>query len=280
MAKKFREDVEIISSASWQSWLKLTNLPSGTAATVYNGILWLDASGNVIKINATTIANVTVSSTAPSLPVVGQQWLDTSVSPSELKIYNWTSWEAANDEVQHYANFAAFPATGNDNVLYVDDSADIVYVWDTTTSAYLNASGTGAWLFSITDGTTTESIWVGNTITFNEWTSIANVLNVAISATDTVTIDAIAGHTNGQTMVSNWTIFSYQTVWRKYATTITPVVNVAQTVTHNLSTTDILVQAYDVTLNELVSVEITNRTANTVDITSTTTDQLRIVVLG
>ena len=280
MAKKFRENVEIISSASWQSGLQLTNLPAWTAQTTFNGILWLDASGNIIKIDATKVATVTISPTAPATPVSGQQWLDTSVSPSELKIYNGTSWESANDEVQHYANLAAFPATGNDDVLYVDDATDTVYVRDSTTSAYVNASGTGAWLFSITDGTTTQSVGVGETITFNEGVSVASVLNVSVSATDTVTLSAVAGHTVGQAIVSNGTNLVYQTVGRKFATTVIPVANVAQTVTHWLATTDIIVQAYDITSNELVSVEVTNRTANTVDITSTTTDQLRIIVIG
>lgn len=280
MAKKFRENVEIISSASWQSGLQLTNLPAWTAQTTFNGILWLDASGNVIKINATSVATVTVSPTAPATPVSGQQWLDTSVSPSELKIYNGTSWESANDEVQHYANLAAFPATGNDDVLYVDDATDTVYVWDNTTSAYVNASGTGAGLFSITDWVTTESVGVGNTITFDSDTSVSSVLDIEVSATDTVKVKAVSGHTSGQAIVSNGTTLVYQTVGRKFATTITPVANVAQTVTHSLGTTDIIVQAYDITLNELVNVEVTNRTANTVDITSTTTDQLRIIVIG
>lgn len=184
MPKKFREDVEIISSASGQSWLKLINLPSGTPQTTYNGLLWLDASGNVIKIDASTIATVTVWPTAPSAPVTGQQWLDTSLSPSELKVYNWTSWELAGDEVQHYANFASFPATGDEDVLYVDDAADIVYVWDSTTSSYVNASWTGAGLFTITDGTTSQSIGVGNTISILD----TNLIKAEVSATDTLTI--------------------------------------------------------------------------------------------
>lgn len=279
MAKKFRENVEIISSASGQSGLRLTNLPSGTAQTVFNWILGIDAAGDVIKIDATKIATVTVGPVAPSSPVTGQQWLDTSVSPSELMIYNGTSWEVSNDEVQHYANFAAFPPTGDEDVVYIDDATDTAYLWDSTTSAYVSAVGWASGLFSISDGTTTESIWVGNTITFNEQASLSNVLNVAVAATDTVQLQAVAGHTNGQAMVSNGTVFNYVTVGRKFATTITPVVNTAQTVTHNFGTTDIIVQAYDVTLNELVSVEVTNRTSTWVDITSTTTDQLRIVII-
>lgn len=280
MAKKFRENVEIISSAAGQSGLNLKNLPSGTAQSTFNGILGINAAGDVIKIDATKISTVTVWAIAPTSPVAGQQWLDTSVSPSELKVWNGSAFVASNDEVQHYANLATFPAVGNDNILYVDDATDLVYVWDSTTSTYKNASGTGTWLFSITDGTTTQSVGVGETITFNEGVSVASVLNVSVSATDTVTLSAVAGHTVGQAIVSNGTNLVYQTVGRKFPTTVIPVVNVAQTVTHWLATTDIIVQAYDITSNELVSVEVTNRTANTVDITSTTTDHLRIIVIG
>ncbi len=209
MAKKFRENVEIISSTNGQSGLRLTNLPSGTAQTVFNWILGIDAAGDVIKIDATKIATVTVGPVAPSSPVVGQQWLDTSVSPSELMIYNGTSWEVSNDEVQHYANFAAFPATGDEDVLYVDDAADIVYLWDTTTAGYVNAASGATGLFAITDGTTTQQVGVGQSITFTEWTNIADVLDLTVSATDTVTLSAKAGATTGQTMVFNGTKFVY-----------------------------------------------------------------------
>ena len=273
-------NVEIISSASGQSWLKLTNLPSATANTAYNGILWLAANGDVIKIDATKIATVTVSNTAPTSPVVGQQWLDTSVSPSELKVYNGIAWEVSNDEVQHYANFAAFPATGDEDVVYIADATDTAYLWDSTTSAYVSAVGWASGLFSISDGTNIQAVWVSDTIVFQENASIADVLQFEVAATDIVKIQAIPGHTAGQAIVSNGTKMIYQSVGRKHAVTITPVANTAYTVTHGLNTTDIIVQAYDVTLNELVSVEVVNKTANTVDIISTTTDDLRIIIIG
>lgn len=281
MSKQFRENVEIISSASGQSWLKLVNLPSGTAQTTYNGLLWLDASGNVIKINAATIATVTVWPTAPSAPVSGQQWLDTSLAPSELKVYNGAAWELAGDEVQHYANFAAFPATGDEDVLYVDDAADIVYVWDTTTTAYVNASGTGGGLFSISDGTTTESVGVGNTINFAENTNIADVLSVVVSATDTVTLAAIAGATVGQTMVFNGTKFVYGLASAaRYANTWTPTANVETVHTHALSAwEDIQIQVRDATTKEIVDVEIRIISATTFGVTSTTTASLRVIAL-
>jgi len=126
----------------------------------------LDSNGDVIKIDATKIATVTVGPVAPSSPVTGQQWLNTSVSPSELMVYNGTSWEVTNDEVQHYANLAAFPATGDEDVVYIDDATDTAYLWDSTTSAYVSAVGGASGLFSISDGTNTQAIGVGNTINF------------------------------------------------------------------------------------------------------------------
>lgn len=54
--------------------------------------------------------------------------------------------------------------------------------------------------------------------------------------------------------------------------------NVPFTITHNLGSTRIHVVAYDVTSWEEVKVEVLNRTANTVDIVSTTSDQLEVVI--
>ncbi len=279
MAKQFRENVEIISSAAGQSWLKLVNLPSGTAQTVYNGILGLDASGNVIKIDAATIATVTVWPVAPSAPVTGQQWLDTSVSPSELKVYNWTSWELAGDEVQHYANFAAFPATGDEDVLYVDDAADIVYVWDSTTTAYVNASGTGGGLFTITDGTTSQSIGVGDTLSILD----TNLIKVEVSATDTLTIGIdTTGATTGQVPSFNGTnvVWTTPAPTPRYVNTRTPTANVETVHTHALvAWEDIQIQVRDAVTKEIVDVEIRIISATTFGVTSTTTDDLKVIAL-
>jgi len=281
MAKKIRGNVEIISSVDGQSGLRLTNLPSSTTQTVFNWILGIDAAGDVIKIDATTIVAVTVSPVSPSSPVLGQQRLNTSVSPSELMIWNGTAWEVSNDEVQHYADSTAFPATGDEDVLYIDDDSDAAYLWDSTTSAYISITGSSSsGVFYVSDGTNTQSVWVSDTIVFQENVSIADVLQFKVSATDIVEIQAAPGHTAGQTIVSNGTKMVYQSVGRKYSVTITPVANTAYTVTHNLNTTDIIVQAYDVALNELAFVEVINRTANAVNIISTTTDNLRIIIFG
>lgn len=280
MAKQFRENVEIISSAANTSWLRLNNLTSPNATT-YAGILAHDASGNVVSISGSTIATVTVSNVAPATPVLGQQWLDTSVTPSELKIWNGTSREAANDEVQYYANFAAFPVTGDPDVVYVDLATDSVYLWDTTTSAYVSAVGWVSWLFAITDGVTTQPIGVGNTINFLENTNIADVLDLVISATDTVTLQAKTGATVWQTMVRDGAKFVFGNASAdRYVNVWTPTANVATVHTHALAAgLDCIVQVRDVATQELVDVEVIRLTATTFSVTSTTTSQLKVVAI-
>lgn len=60
---------------------------------------------------------------------------------------------------------------------------------------------------------------------------------------------------------------------------ITPVVDIPYTVTHLLNSTRIQVVAYDVLTWMVVDVQVWGRTANSVEITSTTTDDLEIVIL-
>lgn len=60
--------------------------------------------------------------------------------------------------------------------------------------------------------------------------------------------------------------------------TIGHTANVPFTVTHWLNSTRISVTAYDVVSWEEVKIEVTNRTANTVDIMSTTSDQIELVI--
>lgn len=278
--KEFRHDVEIISSAAGTSGLRLTNLPSWTAQSTFNGILGINASGDVIKIDATKIATVTVGAVAPTSPVVGQQWLDTSVTPSELKIWNGTSWELANDEVQHYANFAAFPPVGDEDVLYIDDNTDTAYVRDSTTSTYKNASGGANGLFSITDGVTTESVGLSDTITFTENANIADVLDLVVSATDTVTLQAKAGATTGQTLVWNGTKFVFDNATAdRYVNAYTPTANVATTHTHGLATIRPIVQVYDTASGELIGAEVIRLSGTQFNVIVTTADPITVVAL-
>lgn len=219
-----------------------------------------------------------MAAVAPASPVVGQQWLDTSVTPSELKVWNGTAWELANDEVQHYANFAAFPLVGDEDVLYIDDNTDVAYVRDSTTSTYKNASGTTSGLFSITDGTTTEVIGVSNTITFTENANIADVLDLVVSATDTVTLQAKAGATTGQTLVWNGTKFVYANATAdRYVNAYTPTANVATTHTHGLATIRPIVQVYDTASGELIGAEVIRLSGTQFNVIVTTADPITVI---
>lgn len=67
---------------------------------------------------------------------------------------------------------------------------------------------------------------------------------------------------------------------KKYDTTITPVVNTATVVTHGLNTENIVIAVYDATTKEEVGVEKVITGLNTITVTSTTTNSLKVVVLG
>lgn len=73
----------------------------------------------------------------------------------------------------------------------------------------------------------------------------------------------------------NWTVINLKT---GHGEVITPVINTPYTITHNLNTTKIQVVAYDVTTGEQVDIEVKNRATNTVDIVSTTTYDIEVVV--
>lgn len=68
-----------------------------------------------------------------------------------------------------------------------------------------------------------------------------------------------------------------------YTETFTPgTVNVANTITHNLGTEDVVVSLWDIDANEIVYATESNRTSNSIDITFAynPTGDIRIVVLG
>ena len=75
-------------------------------------------------------------------------------------------------------------ADNNDVIIIYDDTASALK--KQTRSAFLSGTGVGNMnSFTISDGVTSETISDGNTITFS---GTANEVEVAVSATDTVTI--------------------------------------------------------------------------------------------
>lgn len=69
----------------------------------------------------------------------------------------------------------------------------------------------------------------------------------------------------------------------KYSTTFTPgTINVANTITHALGTTDIIVQLWDISSGEEIMAKLSNKTSNTVDVsfTANPVGDVRIVIIG
>ena len=65
----------------------------------------------------------------------------------------------------------------------------------------------------------------------------------------------------------------------KYAADLVMVADTVQTVTHNLNTTDILIQAWDAAGELFIPDVVDNKTANTVDIQISTSETIRIVII-
>jgi hypothetical protein len=65
-----------------------------------------------------------------------------------------------------------------------------------------------------------------------------------------------------------------------YGSTYTFTPAVAHTFTHNLNSTDFIIQMYDTTTGDEVMAQYSNRTINTVDITVFDVVTARIVIIG
>lgn len=139
--------------------------------------------------------------------------------------------------------------------------------------------------FTISDGSTTQDIESGNTVTFAAGTGAS----VAVSATDTVTYShsdtsSVSDVDNsGLTVVQDLTFDTFghvQTVGsqditssvdgritaREYKTSIGDGVNDTITVTHNLNSKDIIVQLFDNSSGDTVYAYVVRDTVNTIEI--------------
>lgn len=119
-----------------------------------------------------------------------------------------------------------------------------------------------------------SSITYDNSITTLTSNNVQDAIDEIVNTTDISLYES--GTDNGiRYTKANGTIVDLKT-W--HTETITPTVNTAYTITHGLASTRIQVVAYDVATGEEVDVLVSNRTAATVDITSTTSDDLEIVI--
>ena len=117
------------------------NYDSGTP-----GLFLEDAAGNIIKVGPTEISG-TAPNSSPSGSAgnsLGESWLDTSVTPSYLKIYDGSSWTAASGISIDSSGDGSFPNSltlGSDFVFSPSSSAPSLTVdGDTTFEATSNTT--------------------------------------------------------------------------------------------------------------------------------------------
>lgn len=119
-----------------------------------------------------------------------------------------------------------------------------------------------------------SSITYDNTNTTLTSTNVQDAIDEIVNTTDISLYESGTDDWIRYTK-ANWTVVDLKT-W--HTENITPVANVATTITHGLGGTRVQVVAYDVATWEQIDVEVSNRTATTIDVTSTTTDDIEIVI--
>lgn len=104
---------------------------------------------------------VKYSSTAPSSPLTGQPWCDTTTTPCTWKVYNGSSWVApfpySNASVQ--TDLTTFPSSPTDGQWFWDKSHHVGWIYDSTATLWYRMDGTsGSTTGSIVDNFTGSSI--------------------------------------------------------------------------------------------------------------------------
>ena len=137
------------------------------------------------------------SATAPTTPTAGQVWVDSSVTPAVIKVWNGTTWVAQSGATITSATAPAAPATGQ---IWVDSSVtpNVTKIWDGTT--WVTATPDGAAVAAIANdakyATKTELA------TENTWDRTGTSLAPA-NAGDVVTVSAGTAALPGLTPVGD-----------------------------------------------------------------------------
>jgi len=250
MAKKFRENVEIISTAVNTSGLQLMHLTSASPATAGSKTISVDATGNVVIAPATVI----VSADANNSITAGTDGGAYYNAPALVTNATW------ND------------ATNTIAITFDDASVVNVPIVDNV-SSFLSD-------FSITDWTNTDVVSNHETVTFQSNANLADVIKFETGANLVTTSINTTGATVGDTFVYNGT----KVVWDKptadrYVNAYTPTANTATTHTHALNTARPIVQVFDTTTGEVIWAEIIRLSATQFNVIVTTVDPITVVAV-
>lgn len=286
--------------------LLVAGLPLQTATDNPTNLVWFDVDGNLLNVDKDSATGTEYYDTDSDFPATGEEW-KLYVDKENRQVYIWYPVaEEYNSLGYEYCTIS--DGSGNHHNLTNLEWISFLAGGTLRTSLSWSQMNIGFDLTSATDGQvpTVNGGWVIwsdvpagfdkfgivdddsneadihnlDTILFQSWKGIKTTVYPNGTVETNIDID---GATGGQVLSYDGTdivwITPGSTVATRYATTITPVVNVAQTVTHNLNSTDVIVQVRDVATNEVVEVSVVIVNANSITVTSSTTDQLRVIVL-
>lgn len=290
MSKKFRENVEIVSSAVNTSGLRTNNMTSATPSTAGAKPIWVDATGVVVTIDAITGnslftlsdgTNTQTISWGDTFQVSAGNWLTATVSATDLlTLVAKLSTDAGND-ITFGTDGGLYLSKDSllTNVTWNDATNNLVLTFDngsTVNVPIVDNVSTFLMDLTISDWTTTDVVNNHETLTF----ATANLIRAVVSGNTVTHSINTTWATTGQAITFN----GVSPVWSapvaaRYVNVWTPVSNVATTHTHGLATADPIVQVYDVATWELVQVEVVRISATQFNVISTTTDQLKVIAL-
>lgn len=299
------------STASVSSDLNIAGDTGTDTVSLLTDTLTFSGTANEI---VTTVTNNTVTVALPDNVTIGNNLTvtgDLIVSGTTTTI-NTETINLADNIILFNSNATGAAVENAGIEIERGDDTNVSLLWNETSDrwTFTNNGSTfynipipseyNNYSFSITDGSVTEGIASGNTITFAAGTG----LTTAVSATDTVTYShadtsSVANVNNsGLTVIQDLTFDGFghvQTVGsaditsavdgritaREYVTSIGDGTTTAYTVTHNLNSRDVIVQLYDNSSFDTVYADVVRATVNTLTVTfaaAPTTNDIRVLV--
>jgi hypothetical protein len=290
MSKKFRENVEIISSAANTSGLRTNNMTSATPSTAGAKTIWVDATGVVVTVDPIagsalfTLSDGTNTQTiswGDTFQVTAGNWLTATVSATDLlTLVAKLSADAGNDIT--FGTDGWLYLSKNSlltNVTWNDATNNLVLTFDSGSTVNVPIiDNAAAFLMDlvISDWTTTDVVNNHETLTFAGADKIRPTVTANTVTYDLDTTWAVAW----QSLTFDWT----NVVWDnptadRYVNAYTPTANVATTHTHGLATTFPIVQVYDTTSWELIMAEVVRLSWTQFNVIVTTADPITVIWL-